>query len=44
MAHFEEFNVEYAKYFSDEPPARVTVTCELKADALVEVSAVASKP
>jgi 2-iminobutanoate/2-iminopropanoate deaminase len=25
MKQFEEFNVEYAKYFSDEPPALVTV-------------------
>ena len=43
MTLFEEFNHEYAKYFSGEFPARATVACELKAGALVEVSAVAYK-
>ena len=43
MALFEEFNHEYTKYFSGEFPARATVACELKAGALVEVSAVAYK-
>jgi 2-iminobutanoate/2-iminopropanoate deaminase len=43
MALFAEFNVEYAKYFDTEPPARATVACELKTGALVEISAVAYK-
>lgn len=43
MALFEEFNHEYTKFFSDEFPARATVACELKAGALVEISAVAYK-
>jgi 2-iminobutanoate/2-iminopropanoate deaminase len=43
MELFEEFNTEYAKFFSDEFPARATVACELKAGALVEISAVAYK-
>lgn len=43
MALFADFNKEYAKYFPEVPPARSTVACELKAGALVEVSAVAYK-
>ena len=43
MTHFEGFNHEYAKYFQADYPARATVACELKAGALVEVSAVAYK-
>jgi 2-iminobutanoate/2-iminopropanoate deaminase len=43
MELFEEFNNEYAKFFSDDFPARATVACELKAGALVEISAVAYK-
>ncbi len=43
MALFEEFNREYAKYFIDQYPARATVACELKAGALVEISAIAYK-
>jgi 2-iminobutanoate/2-iminopropanoate deaminase len=43
MTHFADFNREYAKYFPETPPARTTVACELKAGALVEVSAVAYK-
>ena len=43
MSLFEEFNHEYAKFFSDDFPARATVACELKAGALVEISAVAYK-
>ncbi|MCL5876479.1 MAG: Rid family detoxifying hydrolase [Candidatus Bathyarchaeota archaeon] len=43
MTHFSDFNKEYAKYFPEAPPARQTVACELKAGALVEVSAVACK-
>jgi 2-iminobutanoate/2-iminopropanoate deaminase len=41
MALFEEFNREYAKYFPTNAPARATVAVELKAGALIEVSAVA---
>ena len=43
MAQFADFNTEYTKYFQTDPPARATVACELKAGALVEVSAVAYK-
>lgn len=43
MTLFADFNKEYAKYFPEVPPARATVACELKAGALVEVSAVAYK-
>jgi 2-iminobutanoate/2-iminopropanoate deaminase len=43
MTLFADFNKEYAKYFPEVPPARTTVACELKAGALVEVSAVAYK-
>jgi 2-iminobutanoate/2-iminopropanoate deaminase len=43
MALFDEFNCEYAKYFGGDFPARATVACELKAEALVEVSVVAYK-
>jgi 2-iminobutanoate/2-iminopropanoate deaminase len=41
MTLFDQFNSEYAKYFDGEFPARVTLGCELKAGALVEVSVVA---
>jgi 2-iminobutanoate/2-iminopropanoate deaminase len=43
MSLFEEFNLEYAKYFENDFPARVTVGVELKSGALVEVSVVACK-
>jgi 2-iminobutanoate/2-iminopropanoate deaminase len=43
MTLFGDFNKEYAKFFPEVPPARSTVACELKAGALVEVSAVAFK-
>ncbi len=44
MSLFEGFNREYAKYFQSDPPARATIgNAELKAGALVEVSAVAYK-
>ena len=43
MTLFDGFNGEYAKWFDGEFPARVTVGCELKAGALVEVSVVAYK-
>ena len=38
---FDQFNSEYAKFFDGEFPARATLGCELKKDALVEVSIVA---
>jgi 2-iminobutanoate/2-iminopropanoate deaminase len=41
MKLFGEFNTEYARFFQADYPARATVACELKAGALVEVSAVA---
>jgi len=43
MTLFSQFNAEYAKYFEGDFPARATVACELKAGALVEVSAVACR-
>jgi 2-iminobutanoate/2-iminopropanoate deaminase len=43
MELFDKFNSEYAKYFQEEFPARAAVGCELKANALVEVSVVAYK-
>ncbi|MGB9914387.1 MAG: Rid family detoxifying hydrolase [Candidatus Bathyarchaeales archaeon] len=43
MALFSEFNSEYAKYFSKEPPARATVGIELMPGALIEISAIAYK-
>ena len=43
MLLFEEFNLEYAKYFENDFPARATVGVELKLGALVEVSVVAYK-
>jgi len=43
MALFDEFNKEYAKYFSGEFPARVAIGAELKTGALVEISIVAYK-
>jgi 2-iminobutanoate/2-iminopropanoate deaminase len=44
MADFDAFNREYAEFFSADYPARASVTAELKAGALVEVSVVAYKP
>ncbi len=43
MTLFEEFNREYAKHFTADNnyPARATVACNLKAGALIEISAVA---
>ena len=43
MSLFEEFNLEYAKYYETNFPARVAVGIELKSGALVEVSVVAFK-
>ncbi|MCW4030122.1 MAG: Rid family detoxifying hydrolase [Candidatus Bathyarchaeota archaeon] len=43
MALFDDFNREYAKFLPNNYPARVTVACELKKGALLEVSAVAYK-
>jgi 2-iminobutanoate/2-iminopropanoate deaminase len=43
MSLFEEFNVEYAKFFEGDFPARATVGVELKSGVLVEVSVVAYK-
>ncbi|UCD96224.1 MAG: deaminase [Candidatus Bathyarchaeota archaeon] len=38
---FSDFNSEYSKYFSTDPPARVTVGVELGIGALVEISVIA---
>jgi 2-iminobutanoate/2-iminopropanoate deaminase len=43
MSLFDEFNREYAKFFDEEFPARLTVGVELKGNALIEVSVVAYK-
>jgi 2-iminobutanoate/2-iminopropanoate deaminase len=43
MTLFDQFNSEYAKFFDGEFPARTTLGCELKAEALVEVSVVACR-
>ena len=43
MALFEEFNVEYSRYFDGEFPARATIGAELKGNALVEISVIAYK-
>lgn len=43
MTLFDDFNREYAKFFPNSYPARVTIACELKKGALLEVSAVAYK-
>ena len=43
MDLFEEFNREYAKYFNGAYPSRVTIGCELKSDALLEIAAIAYK-
>ena len=43
LSLFDEFNIEYAKFFSGDFPSRATVGSELKAGALVEISAVAYK-
>lgn len=40
---FEEFNVEYAKFFERDYPSRATVGSELKSGALIEISAIAYK-
>ncbi len=41
IALFNEFNMEYAKYFPADAPTRVTVAVQLPLNALVEISAVA---
>jgi 2-iminobutanoate/2-iminopropanoate deaminase len=43
MSLFGEFNAEYAKYFEQEPPARVTAGVELMQNALVEIAVIAYK-
>jgi 2-iminobutanoate/2-iminopropanoate deaminase len=43
LSLFDEFNAEYSKFFAGDFPSRSTVGCELKAGALVEISAVAYK-
>jgi 2-iminobutanoate/2-iminopropanoate deaminase len=41
MDLFDDFNLEYAKWFDVEFPSRATVGVALKGNALVEISAVA---
>ncbi|MEM2098744.1 MAG: Rid family detoxifying hydrolase [Candidatus Bathyarchaeia archaeon] len=41
MDLFSEFNIEYAKYFSKDFPARATAGVKLMSNALVEISVVA---
>jgi 2-iminobutanoate/2-iminopropanoate deaminase len=41
MKLFSDFNSEYSKHFSTNPPARVTVGVELGTGALVEISVIA---
>ena len=43
LAQFDEFNLEYEKYFNGDFPSRATIACGLKAGALVEISAIAYK-
>jgi 2-iminobutanoate/2-iminopropanoate deaminase len=43
MEQAKEFNIEYAKHFQTEPPARVTVAAQLPLNALIEISAIAYK-
>ncbi len=43
LTMFDEFNREYAKYFTEAFPARSTIGCELKTGALIEISIVAYK-
>jgi 2-iminobutanoate/2-iminopropanoate deaminase len=43
LSLFDEFNREYARYFTADFPARATVAAELKAGALLEISVVAYK-
>ena len=43
MSLFDEFNVEYAKFFEGEFPARTTIGTELKTGTLIEVSVIAYK-
>ncbi|RLE51674.1 MAG: deaminase [Candidatus Methanomethylicota archaeon] len=43
LKQFPEFNEEYANYFKDNPPARVTVGADIPKGSLLEVSAIAFK-
>ena len=43
LSSFDEFNAEYSKFFASDFPSRSTVGSELKAGALVEISAIAYK-
>jgi 2-iminobutanoate/2-iminopropanoate deaminase len=43
LSLFDEFNAEYSKFFAGDFPSRSTIGSELKADAFVEISAVAYK-
>jgi 2-iminobutanoate/2-iminopropanoate deaminase len=41
IADFQEMNAVYAKYFAEEPPARTTIECGLRAGVDVEIDVVA---
>jgi 2-iminobutanoate/2-iminopropanoate deaminase len=41
---FNDFNVVYASFFSNGPPARVTVVTDLVIDAAIEIDAIAYRP
>jgi len=41
---FARFNVVFAEYFPNEPPARSTVVAKLVQDAKLEIEAIAYKP
>jgi 2-iminobutanoate/2-iminopropanoate deaminase len=43
VANFSEFDVVYRDFFSDEPPARTTVGCQL-VDIMVEIDCTAVLP
>jgi 2-iminobutanoate/2-iminopropanoate deaminase len=43
LSLFDGFNAEYSKFFEGDFPSRSTVGSELKAGALVEISAIAYK-
>jgi reactive intermediate/imine deaminase len=41
---FKDFNMVYASFFSNGPPARVTVVADLVIDAAIEIDAIAYRP
>ncbi|MGD9538081.1 MAG: RidA family protein [Alphaproteobacteria bacterium] len=43
-ANVPGYNLAYGEFFKGNPPARSTVVCDLVADGLIEIEAVAYKP